>query len=139
MAKNVRVRRKRAAPSSGIPNKIKQQIEHLVEAQEQVTNLQLIMKGTLAEVVGFMEKHRLAHIEGTHGTQMDAVVKKGRNTSSVDPEQLRGICVSDEDFYECVKVIQTKAKQIVPGNALDKIKTVIPGTDTTVFTASRKD
>ena len=135
---NVRVRRKRNSAKGGIPASIKKQIEQIVEAQEQIAELQADMKQYTAEVIGFMDTHNLSHIDGVHNTQMDSVVKKGRNSSVIDPEQLNGI-VKGADFYSCVKVILKNAQNVVPGNALTKLKTVVPGKDSTSFEASRKD
>lgn len=139
MTNTIRVRRRTKSKTAEVPSRVKKAIESIVEAQEQIADLQFLMKSATAEVIGYMEEHNLSHIDGVHATQMDKVIKKGRASSTIDPSHLYEICDNMDDFFDCVKVVQAKAKSILPGNALDKIKTIIPAKDTEVFVATRKD
>lgn len=61
------------------------------------------------------------------GNSLAELVKSaGKSTNTVDPKALRKI-LGDEEYYQCISVSVTKAKEFVPSRELAAITHTTPG------------
>lgn len=82
-------------------------------------------KGLCDELHKLMNTYRLPQLESEHGTA-EVYRPKGKASNTVDAKAFYER-VSEDDFFECVKVSVTKAKEVLSGKELDEITDTVPG------------
>ena len=54
-------------------------------------------------------------------------VPSGRSSTTIKPREFHDLVV-DDDFYDCVSVSVTKARNVISGKEINEVATVTPGT-----------
>lgn len=124
-----RVRTTKPAPK-GLTKKQKDdlvdRLNSIANMQTQIEQLQKRMAKEEAEVFVAMENGGIEHLDGD-GCFADIVQPSGKSQNIIDPKGLRKQ-LSDDEYYQCISVSVTKAKEFLGEKELKKITTTIPAT-----------
>ncbi len=125
-----RVRTTKPAPK-GLTKKQKDdlvdRLNSIANMQTQIEQLQKRMAEEEAEVFVAMENGGIEHLDGD-GCFADIVQPSGKSQNIIDPKGLRKALPADADYYACISVSVTKAKEFLGEKELKKITTTIPAT-----------
>lgn len=78
-----------------------------------------------AEIDELMRKHKLNGI--TDGKLVAELVEQfTRESRFIDPQRFHAACVREADFWACIEVMVTKAKEVMGTKELDKISKITP-------------
>ncbi len=75
------------------------------------------------------ETMRAAKINSHSCAQGDLKIKvpSGRSSTTIKPREFHEL-VDDDEFYDCVSVSVTKARNVISGKEINEVATVTPGT-----------
>lgn len=122
-----RTAKKVAAPSKAQMAAQVDRLNSIANLQTQIEDLQRRMAKEEASLFVFMTDNNLDHMDGEN-CFADIKQSAGKSVNLIDPKGLRGKLKNDADFYACISVSVTKAKEFLSGKELDGITTTIPGT-----------
>ena len=127
-----RIRRVRAVKpvAKGLTKKQKDdlvdRLNSIANMQTQMEQLQKRMVEEETAVFMAMTDSGLDHLDG-EGCLADIVQSAGKSQNIIDPKGLRKQ-LSDDEYYQCISVSVTKAKEFLGEKELKKITTTIPAT-----------
>lgn len=126
-----RIRRVTRTGTTRGPNnteRIQYVLQLIADNMLESSRLALLIKEEQEELFALMQSSKVKSAEVPIATA-EIVTPTGKAQNLVDPKGLRKILTKDEEFFACISVGITKAKEYLSARELAKITTNIPAKD----------
>ena len=104
---------------------MKRQVDEVIRLESDIKAMQSMREAKMKKLEDAMRDAGLDTIIGETGSAEISVVK-GRNTTNTDTRAVHKM-LSQEEFFEVVKVVRSNLPKVMTQNQIDSVSTVVPG------------